>query len=88
MELSRRDDLESLGYMLIYFYLGTLSWQDISGLNNTNESIKQLKMNILHNNKLPPVIINYMNYVRSLEFEETPEYAFLIEKFQREIRQI
>ena len=88
MELSRRDDLESLGYMLIYFYLGTLSWQGISGLNNTNESIKQLKMNILHNNKLPPVIINYMNYVRSLEFEETPEYAFLIEKFQREIRQI
>jgi len=88
IELTRRDDLESLGYMLIYFYLGTLSWQDISELsinettnvnctNDINNKIKYLKERILETN-IPLVFIEYMKYVKQLEFSEKPNYELII----------
>jgi len=79
LELSRRDDLESLAYMLLYFYLGKLSWQNIT------ENIKQLKQNVLETTKIPKVLVNYINYVRSLQFEEEPNYIFIINDFKREL---
>jgi serine/threonine protein kinase len=88
LELTRRDDLESLGYMLIYFYLGTLSWEDISYLSkneNINEKIKSIKQNILDSNSFPEVLVNYMKYVTKLEFEETPNYNLIINNFKREL---
>jgi serine/threonine protein kinase len=81
IELTRRDDLESLGYMLIYFYLGCLPWKNI----NVNEDIKVLKERIVENDKLPKVLEIYMNYVRNLLFEETPNYTFIIDIFKSEI---
>ena len=89
IEQSRRDDLESLGYILIYFYLGTLSWQDISEFENMNENINEkiilLKKNIVNGNKLPSIIIEYLNYVRNLKFEETPDYNLLKNIFNKEL---
>ena len=90
IELSRRDDLESVGYMLIYFYLGTLSWQDISelsngGFNNGESSIIYLKTQIVETGLLPEVLTNYMKYVRALAFEEKPDYALLIDTFLKQI---
>jgi casein kinase I family protein HRR25 len=90
LELSRRDDLESLGYMLIYFYLGTLSWNDISNLNSNdvNKSIKQLKINIINDMTLPKVLTNYMKYVKSLEFKDRPNYNFILNDFKKEMESI
>lgn len=89
IELSRRDDIESLGHMLIYFYLGSLPWQDISELSVTNESthekIINLKTQLLETSSLPTILTNYMKYVRSLGFEEKPNYALLIDNFKKEI---
>ena len=80
-ELSRRDDLESLGYMLLYFYLGNLKWN-----NNTNSSeIIFLKENVLTDNEYPEILLNYIKYIRSLEFDETPNYSIIIDSFKREI---
>ena len=80
-ELSRRDDLESLGYMLFFFYIGELNWN-----NKTNHTeIVSLKTNILTNSECPQVFINYMKYVRSLEFDETPNYSIIIDSFRREL---
>ena len=83
MELSRRDDLESLGYMLIYFYLGELEWQKIDSTNHT--LIKELKTNVINNTKIPHVLIEYIKFVRTIEFEEKPHYHILFEMFKREI---
>ena len=81
-ELSRRDDLESLGYMLIYFYLGSLSWQDNSELSN--DKIKYLKSQI-DINDLPDILINYMKYVKNLDFFEKPNYNLIIDSYKKEI---
>lgn len=83
-ELSRRDDMESLGYMLIYFFMGELEWQHLNNLSNSNQ-IMMLKEGVRMNDNYPLVLLNYMKYVRSLEFDETPNYSILIDSFKREI---
>ena len=84
-ELSRRDDLESLGYMLLYFSLGNLPWRKIDFSKNKDINIIQLKNEILDNTNLPSILKEYMNYVRELDFKEEPKYILLIDKFQKEI---
>jgi serine/threonine protein kinase len=84
IELSRRDDLESLGYMLLYFYLGELPWEN----EKNKEKIMYVKQNIVKNIKLPNVFINYMKYIWSLEFDENPNYTNIINNFMIEINNI
>lgn len=76
LELSRRDDLESLFYMLVYFVVGTLDWQKLP--IDKKDYIKIMKMNILNNPNIPLELVNYMNYIKKLHFEETPDYNYLI----------
>lgn len=87
IELSRRDDLESLAYILLYLYFGNLNWntqiKEDTTLNNI--IIKNMKINIINDVIVPKIITEYIKNVRSLEFEEKPNYAILIELFKREI---
>jgi len=87
IELSRRDDLESLGYMLIYFYTGFLPWQLVNSNDptNTNETIIKSKQSITEDDALPKILVNYIKYVRNLGFSEKPNYALIIDGFKREI---
>jgi hypothetical protein len=74
--------------MLIYFYKGFLPWQTFD-YENTNDKIIQLKQQIIKEEMyVPNVLSNYMNYIRSLEFTETPNYTFIIESFKKEIENI
>ena len=82
-ELSRRDDLESLGYMLIYFYLGNLPWKDYSN----NEMIKIMKNNIVNDESIPKVILKYFEIIKCLEFKEAPNYELLINIFKNELKE-
>ena len=77
-ELSRRDDLESVGYMLLYFYLGKLPWQDTN-----KDKIMQMKLDIINDATLPEVLINFIKYVRNLAFVETPDYTIIFELFNK-----
>ena len=88
IELSRRDDLESLGYMLIYFFNGKLEWQELQlfeSREKENKIIEQLKTNIIESNKISGIFLNYLKHVRSLEFDEKPNYSILTDMFKREI---
>jgi serine/threonine protein kinase len=80
IELARRDDLESLGYMLIYFYLGNLPWQNV-----LESRIKELKQKILECDEIPSGLIEYLKYVVNLGFDEEPDYSLAIHIFEREI---
>ena len=81
-EQSRRDDLESIGYMLIYFMKGRLPWQSVK-VDNKKESylrVSQMKKSILPEElceNLPGEFTDYMKYVKNLKFEENPNYGYL-----------
>jgi len=81
LELSRRDDLESLAYMLIYFYYGSLPWNNIDDENK----ILRSKNNVIYDEFIPPIIIDFLKYVRTLEYEEKPNYYLIMDNFKREI---
>ncbi|TAQ91643.1 hypothetical protein B7494_g90 [Chlorociboria aeruginascens] len=81
-EQSRRDDLESLGYVIIYFALGSLPWQGLKAAteDKRNELIKEKKLSISIKDlcaDLPEEFSTYLKYVRSLRFEDTPDYSHL-----------
>jgi len=83
-ELSRRDDLESLGYMLVYFYIGNLMWKDYSN----NEMIRLMKNNIENDESIPKILIKYFKIVKSLEFKETPKYDLLFDIFNNQLKEL
>jgi len=87
IEQTRRDDLESLGYVLIYFLKGGLPWQNLNvERNRRRQVIGDLKKNTsVHEitSDLPPEFAKYLNAVRNLEFEEKPDYKILRALFKK-----
>jgi len=82
VELTMRDDLESLGYMLIYFFKGELEWQKIED----TKLILNMKEKILNDKCVPEILKYYLRHVRGLTFEETPNYIWIENMFKREIQ--
>jgi len=82
IEQSRRDDLEAVGYVLMYFNRGALPWQGLkaTGKKEKYEKIMEKKMStpieVLCRN-FPCEFVTYLNYCRSLRFEDRPDYAYL-----------
>lgn len=86
IEQSRRDDLEALGYMFVYFLKGDLPWQNLAGKNKKEkyQKIKEKKIECCPSGLcqgLDEEFAKYFKYVRELQFDETPDYCFLIELF-------
>ena len=73
-EPSRRDDLESVIYILIYLYFGKLEWEYSMKIND----IYEMKKNIIHNENIPECFRSIIMYSRSLEFDERPNYFYLM----------
>ncbi|KAH9030945.1 kinase-like protein [Lactarius hengduanensis] len=85
-EQSRRDDLESLGHVFMYFLRGSLPWQGLKAATNKQkyEKIGEKKQTSPIKELcegFPEEFGIYLNYVRKLGFEETPDYEFLRELF-------
>jgi len=86
IEMTRRDDLESIGYMLIYLIKGKLPWSEYLNkeLGERFEIIFNIKRNISNEvlcKDLPSEICEYMNYVKALKFDEEPNYNELKKLF-------
>lgn len=85
-ELSRRDDMESIGYLLIYLLKGSLPWQGLKIKQKSEKysKIKELKMSLEPEKlceDLPDEFKEYIESVKNLEFEEEPDYGRYINMF-------
>lgn len=87
-ELSRRDDLESLAYILIYLLRGSLPWQDVSGSQRKKmlRMKKTIPMDIICEG-LPVEFQLLLEHARTLKFEERPNYKYLHSLIQRLLSQ-
>ena len=80
IEQSRRDDLESIGYLLIFFLKGNLPWQGLKAGGDKYQRIMEKKLQIpteILCFGLPDEIVYYLNYCKSLRFEDRPDYDYL-----------
>ena len=81
-EQSRRDDLEAIGYVLIYFLRGSLPWQGLH-VNKGEDRYKKILLKKKGTSAeelcktFPNEFAEYINYTRNLEFEADPDYKFL-----------
>ncbi|KAL8242716.1 hypothetical protein R6Q59_013018 [Mikania micrantha] len=82
IEQSRRDDLESLGYVLMYFLRGSLPWQGLKAENKKQkyEKISEKKFSTSIESLCrgcPTEFASYFHYCGSLRFDDKPDYAYL-----------
>ncbi|ORX85381.1 kinase-like protein, partial [Anaeromyces robustus] len=92
-EQSRRDDLESLGHVFMYFLRGSLPWQGLKAATNKQkyEKIGEKKQTTKISDLcygFPEEFATYMRYVRNLEFEAEPDYDYLRSLFNKVLAKI
>ncbi|KAF9984947.1 casein kinase I, partial [Modicella reniformis] len=90
-EQSRRDDLEAMGHVFMYFLRGGLPWQGLKAATNKQkyEKIGEKKQSTPIKELcegFPEEFGIYLNYVRKLSFEETPDYDFLRDLFTKALK--
>ena len=86
LEQSRRDDMESIAYVILYFFKGKLPWQGLKckDKNEKYAKIKEMKMSITPEKLcegFPIEFAKYLNMVKKLGFEEEPAYKEYIKLF-------
>lgn len=87
LEQSRRDDLESLGYVLMYFLRGSLPWQGLKAATKKQKYDRIMEKKMTTPTELlcrgfPSEMAIYLNCCRSLRFDDKPDYSYLRKLFR------
>ncbi|XP_043228339.1 casein kinase I-like isoform X1 [Amphibalanus amphitrite] len=87
IEQSRRDDMESLGYVLMYFNRGSLPWQGLKANTKRQkyEKISEKKLTVPIEELckgFPGEFTAYLKCCRALSFDGRPDYSFLRQLFR------
>lgn len=88
IEQARRDDMESVGYILLYFLKGSLPWQGLAGKNKNDkyDRIKEKKIQTTVEQLTrgsPEEFSKYLIYCKNLMFEEKPDYNYMRSLFKQ-----
>ena len=88
LEQSRRDDMESIAYVILYFFRKKLPWQGLKckDKNEKHAKIKELKMSITPEKLfegIPKEFADYLTMVKKLGFEDEPAYKSYIQMFNK-----
>jgi serine/threonine protein kinase len=83
---SKKDDLECLGYILAYFFLGGKLWENFKDKQNTMDKlIEKAKLHLtpeLFCEKMPKEMVEYFKYIKGLQPTEKPDYVKLNKLFR------
>ncbi|KAK9897075.1 kinase-like protein [Cystobasidium minutum MCA 4210] len=87
VEQSRRDDMESLGYVLMYFLRGQLPWQGLKAATKKQKYDRIMEKKMTTPTEVlcrgfPNEFAIYLNYCRSLRFDDKPDYSYLRKLFR------
>ncbi|CAD5228992.1 unnamed protein product [Bursaphelenchus okinawaensis] len=87
VELSRRDDLESLGYVIIEMMNGSLPWKNICRRNQVSKQLTFQRIRVSKEQTnwrdVCPPMADFIRYCREMSFTEEPDYdrvLFLLRK--------
>ena len=88
LEQSRRDDMESIAYVILYFFKKKLPWQGLKckDKNEKHAKIKEIKMSMTPEKLfegLPKEFADYLTMVKKLGFEDEPAYKSYIQMFNK-----
>ena len=87
IELTRRDDLESLAYMLIYLHTNYLDNNAINNKINMNyDDYIYVKKNLINIDTIPKVLINFLIIARKIEYNGEPDYMKMSELLISELK--
>ena len=93
IEQTRKDELESLGFVIIYLFNGSLPWSEIKfntiyeGLTKIYAIRKKVSIENICSN-MPKEFNIYMNYVNNLKYEQCPNYEYLRNLFLNILKKI
>jgi hypothetical protein len=89
-EISRRDDMESVGYLMVYLLKGWLPWLGLGYTHDGNDTnllkVKAVKLFCPLEHicaGCPPEFFKIIDHCRKLGFEEEPDYPTIREMIAR-----
>jgi len=82
IQQSRRDDVESIIYLILYLMEGRLPWQGVRGKHDHERFYKMMNMKMKFTSQarfdgIPQEFINIIHYVQKIRFEEPPDYNYI-----------